>query len=65
MEIGMLQNILALLFLAALPQFQVRDTAGAIHTPAEWSPPSGAATRPSCCSSSPPIAPSPTATFRK
>jgi len=37
MEIGMLQNILALLFLAALPQFQVRDTAGAIHTPAEWS----------------------------
>lgn len=32
----MLQKILVLLFLAGAPQFQVRDTEGAIHTPAEW-----------------------------
>jgi peroxiredoxin len=32
----MLQKILVLLFLAGAPQFQVRDTEGTMHTPAEW-----------------------------
>jgi len=33
----MLQKVLVLLFLAGAPQFQLRDTQGSIHTPAEWS----------------------------
>jgi len=41
MNMGMLQKILVLLFLAApqshVPQVQLRDTAGATHSPAEWS----------------------------
>jgi len=32
----MLPRVLVLLFLAGVPQFQLRDTAGAIHSPAEW-----------------------------
>lgn len=35
----MLQKVLVLLFLAGAPQFQLRDTQGSIHTPAEWSGP--------------------------
>src|SRR5271165_4346208 len=33
----MLSKILVLLFFAGGPQFQLRDTAGGVHNPAEWS----------------------------
>jgi peroxiredoxin len=36
MDEGMSHALIALLFLSITPQFQLRDTQGAIHTSAEW-----------------------------
>jgi len=36
-NIRMLQSLLiAFFFVSSIPQFQLRDTAGGVHTPAEW-----------------------------
>ena len=33
----MLQNLfIAFFFVSSIPQFQLRDTQGGVHTPAEW-----------------------------